>query len=127
MNTDINNSYNDVIDIIDNKTDDRSYNRDYDLQTEEIYQKLMKKEEKVLDVLNDIHKHKYETTLQFFMNTPIHIILRKIIATGENIYTELYDSHDILDFVKVITKKERLIYTGVIFVLIGLVLTIISL
>jgi len=127
MNTDINNSYNDVIDIINNKTDDHSYNRDYDLQTEEIYQKLMKKEEKVLNVLNDIHKHKYENTLQFFMNTPIHKILKNIISTGENIYTELYESRDILDFVKVITKKERLIYTGVIFILIGLVLTIISL
>lgn len=126
MNTHIYNSYDDIMKIVEN-TDENVNNKDFDLQTEDIYHKLMKKEEKVLDVLNDIHKQKQENSLYYFMNTPIHVILQKIVITLRIISNEVYHSKDILEIIQIISKKERLIYTGVIFIIVGVVLTIINL
>ena len=126
MNTHIYNSYDDIMKIVNN-TDENVDNKDFDLQTEDIYHKLMKKEEKILDVLTDIHQQKQENTLHYFMNTPFHIILQKLISTLKTIISEMYNAKDVMDIMNIITKKDRLIYTGVIFVIIALIMIIISL
>jgi hypothetical protein len=125
MNTHIYNSYDDIMKIVNN-TDENVDNKDFDLQTEDIYHKLMKKEEKVLNVLTDIHQQKQENTLHYFMNTPVHIILQKLISTLKTIISEMYKAKDVMDIMNIITKKDRLIYTGVIFVIIALIMIIIS-
>lgn len=125
MNTHIYNSYDDIMKIVNN-TDENVDNKDFDLQTEDIYHKLMKKEEKILDVLTDIHQQKQENTLHYFMNTPVHIILQKLISTLKTIISEMYNAKDVMDIMNIITKKDRLIYTGVIFVTIALIMIIIS-
>jgi hypothetical protein len=109
-----------------NNTDENVDNKDFDLQTEDIYHKLMKKEEKILNVLTDIHQQKQENTLHYFMNTPVHIILQKLISTLKKITSEMYNAKDVMDIMNIITKKDRLIYTGVIFIIIALIMIIIS-
>lgn len=126
MNTHIYDSYDDIMKIINN-TDENVNNKDFDLQTEDIYHKLMKKEEKILNVLDDIHKHKHENTIQYFFNQPIHIILQKLINTIKVISHEVYNSKDMFDIINIISKKDRLIYTGVLFIMIALVLIILTL
>lgn len=125
MNTHIYNSYDDIMKIVNN-TDENVNNKDFDLQTEDIYHKLMKKEEKILDVLTDIHQHKQANTLHYFMNTPVHIILQRLISTLKTIMNEMYKAKDVMDIMNIITKKDRLIYTGVIFVVIALIMIVIS-
>lgn len=125
MNTHIYNSYDDIMKIVNN-TDENVDNKDFDLQTEDIYHKLMKKEEKILNVLTDIHQQKQENTLHYFMNTPVHIILQKLISTLKTITSEMYNAKDVMDIMNIITKKDRLIYTGVIFIIIALIMIIIS-
>ena len=125
MNTHIYNSYDDIMKIVNN-TDENVDNKDFDLQTEDIYHKLMKKEEKILNVLTDIHQQKQENTLHYFMNTPVHIILQKLISTLKKITSEMYNAKDVMDIMNIITKKDRLIYTGVIFIIIALIMIIIS-
>ena len=126
MNTHIYDSYDDIMKIINN-TDENVNNKDFDLQTEDIYHKLIKKEEKILNVLDDIHKHKHQNTLQYFMNTPIHLILHKLVNTIKVISHEVYNSKDMFDIINIISKKDRLIYTGVLFIMIALVLIILTL
>lgn len=126
MNTHIYNSYDDIMKIVNN-TNENVDNKDFDLQTEDIYHKLMKKEEKILDVLTDIHQQKQENTLHYFMNTPVHIIFQKLISTLRTITSEMYNAKDVMDIINIISKKDRLIYTGVIFVIIALIMIIITL
>jgi|TARA_Y100000389_G_C17035953_1_gene305760 hypothetical protein len=125
MNTHIYNSYDDIMKIVNN-TDENVDNKNFDLQTEDIYHKLMKKEEKILDVLTDIHQQKQENTLHYFMNTPVHLIFQKLISTLRTITSEMYNAKDVMDIINIISKKERLIYTGVIFVIIALIMIIIT-
>lgn len=125
MNTHIYNSYDDIMKIVNN-TDENVDNKNFDLQTEDIYHKLMKKEDKILDVLTDIHQQKQENTLHYFMNTPVHLIFQKLISTLRTITSEMYNAKDVMDIINIISKKERLIYTGVIFVIIALIMIIIT-
>lgn len=125
MNTHIYNSYDDIMKIVNN-TDENIDNKDFDLSTEDIYHKLMKKEEKILDVLTDIHNKKQENSLHYFMNTPIHKILQKLINTLQIITAEIYQAKDLIEVMNILIKKDRLIYTGVIFVIIAILMIIMT-
>jgi hypothetical protein len=60
------------------------------------------------------------------MNTPVHLIFQKLISTLRTITSEMYNAKDVMDIINIISKKERLIYTGVIFVIIALIMIIIT-
>ena len=86
------------------------------------YQELMSKEEKVLDTVNkviqvykddDIRKIKFKS----FLDYSIHEIIFKFFNVWTDMFKELVAHENILD---VIQKEDRLIYIGMMLIVLSL-------
>ena len=112
----------DFKDVIHNRNKDTSFN----LEKSDIYQTLMKKEDKILDILSEIDQKDRESKYTFLLSSPLHIIIKKILDTIIDISKEIYDTTDITDIVFILLKKDRLVYTGIIILLFSFFLIIIT-
>jgi hypothetical protein len=108
-----------IEDVINDLTINKSSKSDYTLNTAEPYQQLMQKENKVLELMDDIHKYKVDsqTNYQFLTTSPLHVIIYRLYQTINRIAQELSQVTDVYDIIRVIIKKERLVYTGIVIVL----------
>lgn len=104
--------YNDLVDILEKSNADNTY---------EI---LMKKEEKVLDTVNNVVKYYNDNEIKQtqLINMPLSYIIQQFFNTWININKELYETKKFS--LEIFTKEDRLFYIGITFIIISLLLFI---
>jgi hypothetical protein len=95
---------------------------------ENSYEDLMKKEEKVLDTVNEVVKYYRDKDLYDgeFIHNNIVTIITKLGKTWKNIIEEVVLIKTINDIHNIIVKEDRPIYVGITFILIALFLFLIE-
>jgi hypothetical protein len=127
MNTHLYEEIRSIEDIINEKKPKKRVSGN--LQIEDEYTKLKNKEDKILTLLDDMHKQKDEEkdTLQYFTHAPIHVIIfrtfRKIMSIGNDIIQE----NDIYKMIDIVLYKDNVIYVGITLVIFSILLMFISL
>jgi hypothetical protein len=103
--------YTGLVDILDKSENDS-------------YSQLMKKEDKVLDTINNVVKYyKDEDTKEYeFVNKPIIEIFLSFFNTFIDIYTELLNMKKDSNIITIFTKEDRMIYIGILLIVISLFL-----
>jgi len=124
MNTHIKETIESINNIIDTKK-----KGNYNLETEELYQTLLNKEEKVLDLINDIHmnKLKSKSELESFVSSPLHVIVFKTFKTLSTVLSELMEVSNVYEVVDILVKKEYSTYIGIVFVFFAIILMFVTL
>lgn len=110
--------------------DDRKRRKDYKLGTEDPYTTMMKKEDKVLNMLNDYRKSEDEkqSAYKYFLTSPIHVVLYKTIRVISNIVQEMMDTGGSpYDLVNIVTKKDNIVYVGITLVFVSILLMFVNL
>lgn len=104
--------YKSLVDLI--KSDD-IYNK---------YENLMKKENKVLDTVNHVIKNvkNIESQQNQIIHMSIYQIYNNMFLEIPKIMNELYRINNTNDIIIILTKNNRLIYLGIILVLISIFL-----
>lgn len=127
MNTHLYEEIRCIEDIINEKK--KNTRKNSNLQIEDEYTKLKNKEDKILTLLDDMHRQKKEDkdNLLYFTTAPLHVIIfktfRKIISIGNNMSNET----DVFKILDIIIDKENIIYVGITLVILSILLMFISL
>jgi hypothetical protein len=89
----------------------------------DVYNELMKKEERVLDVVARAANQNKLTTLKdtLFYNQSLVEIAIMFMNTWKNIFRELAVEHKYSDLADILWDGDRKIYTGMMFVVISLI------
>ena len=92
------------------------------VNTEDTYQELMNKEEKVLDTINSVIKHYKDIDIKEkeFINLPLSLIVFKFFNTWINMFNDVIEG-DVKDF---FNKEDRLLYIGVTLILLSITIYI---
>lgn len=124
MNNHIKETIENVNKILENKV-----NNNYNLETFDPYQALMNKEEKVLDLINDIYKQKQESKQESesILTAPLHVTIGKTLNIITNVYDELSSASTTNDVIDSLTKEERPMYIGIVFVILAIILMFVTL
>lgn len=88
------------------------------------YENLMKKENKVLDTINHVVKNirsKDEKNKQL-INMSLYQIYNNMFLEIPKIIDELYKFNNLNDIINILTKNNRLIYLGILLVIISIFL-----
>jgi len=108
--------------INDNAVNTKKKNEN--LNTEDIYQKLMKKETKVLDTLNNVveYKRTQEESSQTsqFVNMSLHKIILKTMRVMSELLNDLGKQKNLKEVFHQFTKDGRLIYVGIFIVIVSI-------
>lgn len=98
-------------------TDDIEHAKD------DIYQKIMNKEDKTLDLINRISENYHSKILEgtIFYNLPLIDIIALIANTWKNMFNDLTMRRK-FDIIDVFWKNDRKIYSGIAIVLISLII-----
>jgi hypothetical protein len=128
MNTHIYEEIRSIEEVI-NDTKSHQASLNHNISTEDDYTKMMNKEDKVLNLFNDIAKSKDQekNSLLFFTSTPIHVVIFKTFQTVVRILNEVKYKNDIYQIIDLILKKENIIYVGISFVIFSFLLMFITL
>lgn len=93
---------------------------------ENTYEEVMKKEEKVLDTMNRVIKYYRDVDIKEnqFVNIPVSKAVYRFFNVWLDIYNDLMDANTTkgVDIVSVFTKDDRLVYIGVMLVLLSVFL-----
>jgi hypothetical protein len=124
MNNHIKETIENVNKILENKV-----NNNYNLEKFDTYQALMNKEEKVLDLINDIYKQKQESKQESksILTAPLHVTIGKTLNIITNVYDELSSASTTNDVIDSLTKEERPMYIGIVFVILAIILMFVTL
>lgn len=124
MNAHIKETIESVNRILENKKRDN-----FNLETDEPYQTLMKKEEKVLNLIDDIHKHNVESrsNVDTLLSSPLHVVVLRTLNTLTDVFNELSEASTMYDVLDAIVKKERATYIGIVFVFLAIILMFVTL
>ena len=124
MNAHIKETIESVNRILENK---KMHN--FNLETDEPYQTLMKKEEKVLNLIDDIHKHNVESknTVGTLLSSPLHVVVLKTLKTMTEVFSELSEASTAYDVMDAVVKNERVTYVGIVFVFLAIILMFVTL
>lgn len=103
--------YNDLINIID-KSESNTYTT------------LLKKEDKVLDTINNVVKYyKDKDTKEYqFIHKPVIEVFLSFFNTLIDIYTEILNMDKDTNIIDIFTKEDRMIYIGILLIVISLFL-----
>jgi uncharacterized membrane protein YgcG len=95
---------------------------------ETVYEKLLGKEEKVLDTVNRIidHSNAQELKQKEFLNTPIKDIIRNLFLRMSSIILELQKASTFQDVKAIISKHDRQIYIGLFLIIVSVFLFFIA-
>jgi hypothetical protein len=98
------------------------------LGTEDVYQTLMKKEDKVLDVINNItdYKRTKEHEGLLFINMPLHRLLRKMMDTTIDLFHSLKYKKTAKEVVNEFFKKDRSIYIGLLIIIVAIFILLLT-
>jgi len=124
MNAHIYETVKDIEDIVNEKKV-----KNFNLSKEDEYQRLMNKEDKMINLLEDMQstKKKKETNYDFLTSSPIHVVIFKLYTTILDIISELKNAKEFMDVIGIFLKKDRIVYTGIIFLLISILLMFVNL
>ena len=124
MNAHIKETIESVNKILENRKMDN-----FNLETDEPYQKLMQKEEKVLHLMDDIHKSNTESKRdgESLLSSPLHVVVLKTVNTLTDVFGELSEASTVYDVVDSLVKKERATYIGIVLVFLAIILMFVSL
>ena len=113
---------------IDNIIDNQK-RTNYNLKKEDDYQMLMNKENKVLNLLDDIHKEKQKqrSKYDYLWSAPVHVVIYKTFQKLTTILQELSEVSDIYDLLDVVTSQENVLYVGILFVFLAIILMFVNL
>ena len=111
-----------------NESDTKRFN-DSNLATEDIYQTLMKKEDKVLDTINNMTEYKRTQELKDggFINMSLYSIMRKTFKVITELMEALQQRKNSREVMREFLKQERLIYVGLFIVCISVFLLLLTL
>jgi uncharacterized protein YjhX (UPF0386 family) len=98
------------------------------LGTEDVYQTLMKKEDKVLDVINNItdYKRTKEQEGLLFINMPLHRLLRKMMDTTIDLFHSLKYKKTVKEVANEFFKKDRSIYIGLLIIIVAIFILLLT-
>lgn len=116
--------YNDFLKIIQNK-----YNN-VNLNADSIYDELVKKENSILKTINRvIDFEKDKENKKKFLNLPLSKIYKNIFHNLNKILEELLKTKNLTTkkFKKIILKEKRIIYLGILLIIIAIYLALIEL
>lgn len=116
--------YNDFLKIIQNK-----YNN-VNLNADSIYDELVKKENSILKTINRvIDFEKDKENKKKFLNLPLSKIYKNIFHNLNKILEELLKTKKLTTkkFKKIILKEKRIIYLGILLIIIAIYLALIEL
>ena len=104
--------YKELVDILERSNPEHSY------------QDLMKKEEKVLDTVNNIVKYytDYDTKENEFINQRLSVIIHRFFTTWLEIFRDIQNKQNIKT---VFTKDDRMFYVGMMLMLVSVFLYIV--
>jgi hypothetical protein len=124
MNAHIYETVKDIEDIVNEKKV-----KNFNLSKEDEYQRLMNKEDKMINLLEDMQstKKKKETNYDFLISSPIHVVIFKLYTTILDIISDLKNANEFMDVFGIFLKKDRVLYTGIIFLLISILLMFVNL
>lgn len=126
MNTHLYEEIRSIEDIINDKKPKKRITNN--LQIEDEYTTLKNKEEKILNLLEDMHKMKdQDETTHYFTNAPLHVTIFKTFKTMIQIYNDLIKQDDIYKMVDILLNKKNIVYVGTTFVILSILLMFISL
>lgn len=127
MNTHLYEEIRSIEDIINEKKPKKRVSNN--LQTEDEYTKLKNKEDKILTLLDDMHKQKSEeqSTLQYFTSAPIHVVIFRTFRKMMSIGNEITQETDVYKMVDILLHKDNIIYVGITLVIFSILLMFISL
>lgn len=111
-----------------NESDMRRSN-DSNLETEDIYQTLMKKEEKVLDTINNMAEYRrtQESEAGRFTNMSLYSIVRKTFKVITELMEALQQKKNSQEVLREFLKEERIIYLGVFIVFVSVFMLLLTL
>lgn len=116
--------YNDFLKVIQNK-----YNN-VNLNADSIYDELVKKENNILKTINRvIDFEKDKENKKKFLNLPLSKIYKNIFHNLNKILEELLKTKNLTTkkFKKIILKEKRIIYLGILLIIIAIYLSLIEL
>ena len=89
---------------------------------EDIYEEVMKKEKNVLSTIDHVVNHIKEENVKSdqFINLSISHIIEKFLLLIPEMIKELSNVRSLQDIIKVISKEDRIIYIGILLIIIGL-------
>ena len=98
------------------------------ITTVDEYTKLINKEDKILDLLNDVYKKNNEevNSTKYFVSSPIHVIIFKTFNTITKLINEISKKNDIFQVLDLILSKDNIIYVGISFVIFSFLLMFIT-
>ena len=93
-------------------------------EVDDTYKELMKKEDKVLDTVNAVVNHYREkrSDKKQFINMSIYEMYNLLFLEIPLMMMEMYKVKDINDIIEVLTKNSRLVYIGIILVILSIFL-----
>lgn len=95
-----------------------------DLSKDDVYQKLIAKEEKVLNTINRISESVYKQNIDrsIFYNMTLVQITVLVVNTWKRMFDDLMQVKKPIDFIHTFWKNDRKIYTGISLVLLSIML-----
>lgn len=123
MNTHIYEEIRSIEEIVNENTPKKMSEK---INTEDEYTKLMNKEEKILDLLDEMKNTTNDESTSYFVSSPIHVIIFKTFKTIMNIANEVSNKNDIFQIIDVVLKRENIIYVGISFVIFAFLLMFIT-
>lgn len=96
--------------------------------SDNVYQVLMQKEDKTLDTINNVIKYYTNNNIekQLFINYSIQDIVAKFSETWKDVVNELKKVKDVYEVYNIIMRKDRIVYVGLLFIMLGIFLFFMS-
>lgn len=99
------------------------------LNTEDVYKKLMNKEEKVLDVINNMTEYNKSKNIEskLFVNMSMYSVVRKTFKVVSELFRDIKNKKTAHEVIKEVLKPERLAYVGLFIVGLSLFMLLLTL
>ena len=102
----------------------KTTSKNFMIDKSETYQEIMKKEDRVIDLMEDIHTYKKEkdSNYKFLTTSPLYVIIYRLYKTVNDIGKELRNASDFNDVVNILIRTDRVVYTGIVLVLFSIIM-----
>jgi hypothetical protein len=92
-------------------------------QNVDVYHRLLQKEERVLDTIDRVINDSVMTEVDSmaFVNLPLHVIILRTVDRLTSVLQDLLRSRSVGDFKLAVSKEDRLMYIGIVIIVIAIV------
>lgn len=118
INNDLQN-YTDLLRLLENNETDKR----------DVYNKLLEKEEKVLDIMSRVSTQEQQKNMfqNMFLNLSLYDIMARFAFTWQNIFTETVIDHRFDELPFILFQNDRKLYVGIMIVFISIFLYFVTL